>query len=303
MPTSDPERRTGLTCAFALLLVWAGFLLTGRLGTYQALTWGDMAALRYGGSLVVALPIIAMTRFPRVGPWRGAALVATAGFGFPLLAYAGFSFAPASHAGVMMPGMLPFWTAALAAIVLGDAWTRQRMASLAVVALGIALLAADTWRDHPGAWRGDILFLGAGACWAVFTVLIRRWRVPALDATLVVAVWPAVFFLPVWWLTLPSNIAAVPGGVLAFQFAWQGGVAVVLAGFLFARAVAALGPGATTTITSAVPALAALGAWPLLGEPLGTVGLLGVLIVSAGMVLGVAAVGAAGPVSAARGTH
>jgi drug/metabolite transporter (DMT)-like permease len=33
--------------------------------------------------------------------------------------------------------------------------------------------------------------------------------------------------------------------------------------------------------------MAALAAWPLLGEPLGVVGLLGVGLVSAGMVLGV----------------
>lgn len=283
------ERRTGLACAFALLIVWAGFILFGRLSAKQALTPWDTAALRYAGSFLFILPLIAFRGLPRIGLFRGMVLVATAGLGFPLLAYAGFAFAPAAHGAVMMPGTLAFQTAALAAIVLREPWTRRRALALAVVAGGILLLAGDTVRDHPGAWRGDILFLLAAFTWATFTVLLRRWRVPALDATIAVAFWPALFFLPLWFFALPSNLHAVPPGVTGFQFVWQGLMAVIVAGFLFARAVVALGPGPTTTITSVVPALAALGAWPLLDEPLGAAGLVGVGLVCAGMVLGVSA--------------
>lgn len=289
MPDPARERRTGLACAFALLIVWAGFILFARLSAKQALTPWDTAALRYAGSLVFILPLIAVRGLPRLGLLRGVVLVATAGLGFPILAYAGFAFAPAAHGAVMMPGTLAFQTAALAAIVLHEPWTRRRALALAVVAGGITLLASDTVRDHPGAWRGDILFLLASFTWATFTVLLRKWRVPALDATIAVAFWPALFFLPLWFLALPSNMHAVPWGAIAFQFAWQGGMAVIVAGFLFARAVVALGPGPTTAITSVVPALAALGAWPLLEEPLGTAGLVGVGLVCVGMVLGVAA--------------
>ena len=42
-------------------------------------------------------------------------------------------------------------------------------------------------------------------------------------------------------------------------------------------------------VGAVVPALSALAAWPLLGEALPPLGLLAVLLVSAGMVLGVAA--------------
>ncbi|WP_376089810.1 EamA family transporter [Roseomonas sp. CCTCC AB2023176] len=202
----------------------------------------------------------------------------------------------------MMPGTLAFQTAALAALVLREPWTRRRAAALAVVASGIVLLASSTMRNNPGAWRGDLLFLCAAFNWATFTILLRSWRVPALDATIAVAFWPAVFFLPVWVFALPTNLHAVPWGAIAFQFVWQGAVAVIVAGFLFARAVVALGPGPTTTITSVVPALAALGAWPLLEEPLGALGLVGVALVCAGMVMGVAGLprGAAARAEAAR---
>jgi drug/metabolite transporter (DMT)-like permease len=65
-------------------------------------------------------------------------------------------------------------------------------------------------------------------------------------------------------------------------------LAVVVAGFLFTRALSALGPMALTAITAVVPALTALAAWPLLGEALGVEGLIGVGLVSAAMLMGVA---------------
>jgi drug/metabolite transporter (DMT)-like permease len=56
---------------------------------------------------------------------------------------------------------------------------------------------------------------------------------------------------------------------------------------------------AVTAITAVVPALAALAAWPLLGEPLGAAGLTGVGLVTAAMLLGVAETRRSGPGSAA----
>ena len=98
------ERRIGLLCAFGVVFVWAGFLLFSRLGAKQDFTPWDMAAMRYGGSFLAAWPLVAWLGWPRL-PWRRAlALVATAGFGFPLCAYIAFGFAPAAHAAVLLPG-------------------------------------------------------------------------------------------------------------------------------------------------------------------------------------------------------
>lgn len=281
------ERRVGYLCAIAVLFVWAGFLLSSRLSAKQAFTPWDVAALRYTGAFLAAVPLAMWLGWPRLPPLRLVAVVGTASLGFPLFAYHGFSLAPAAHGGVMLPGTLPFLTAALGAAFLGEAWTRRRMASLLVVAAGIVLLASDTFGDHPGAWRGDLLFLAGSCCWAVYTTLIRRWGIGAVEGTLSAALWAAPVYLPVWWLLLPSNLGAVAPGAVAYQLVYQGVFATLVAGFLFTRAVGAIGAPRTTTITSLVPAMAALGAWPLLGEPLGVAGLAGVAMVSAGMVIGV----------------
>jgi drug/metabolite transporter (DMT)-like permease len=284
---SARERRIGYACAFAVLFVWAGFLLMSRAGARGPFTAWDLGLLRYGGSFLAVLPIIWLRGLPRIG-WRpAAACVATAGFGFPLFAYAGFGFAPAAHGGVMLPGLLPFWAALVMWLVLGDRFTRIQAIALALVAGGIALLASDTFGAHPGAWRGDLLLACGSFCWAWYMLAVRVFRVPATDATFAIALYALPAYLPVWWLFLPSRLDHAPWDAILAQAAFQGVIAVIVAGFLFTRAMNALGSARLTTITACVPALAALGAWPLLDEPLGIAGLAGVALVTAAMLVGV----------------
>jgi drug/metabolite transporter (DMT)-like permease len=287
MDDARRQRRIAYACAFAVLFIWAGFMIFGRLSARQAFTPYDVALLRYAGGFATALPIALMRGWPRVKLLRGVALAASAAHAFPILAYIGFTLAPAAHGGVMLPGMLPFVAAALFAVVFGDPFSRTRLISLGIVALGIALLASDTLAAHPGAWRGDLLFLGGTTAWAVYMALVRHWRIGALDATLAVAMLGLPLYLPVWWLLLPSNLAAVPLGPIVVQTVFQGAIALVLAGFLFTRAMATLGAARLTTITALVPGMAALAAWPLLDEPLGMAGIAGVLLVGGAIALAV----------------
>lgn len=281
------ERGIGLACALGVLAIWTGFILSARLATQQSLLPWDLAALRYLGSLPVGLAMAAAFGLPRL-PWRRTlALMATAAFGFPFAAYVGTRYAPAAHGGVLMTGLLPFATALLAALVLGEGWSRRRLLSLGVVGLGIGLLALGSLGLHPGAWRGDLIFLLGCLSWAAFTVMLRLWRVPAPAAATILALYPPLLYLPPWLLLRGLPFEGVGGLTLAYHLVYQGVLAVAVAGFLFTRAVTALGGATTTTITALVPALAALLAWPLLGEPLGAAGLLGVVLVSAGMMLGV----------------
>jgi drug/metabolite transporter (DMT)-like permease len=293
MPTGpDPsparERRIGLICAFSVLFIWTGFILASRFSARGLLTPWDLAALRFGGAFLAALPLAIRHGLPPLAPQQAAPVVATAAFGFALLAFAGFQFAPASHGGVMLPGMLPLQVALLLWIVAREPWPPARRLALALVMSGVLLLARDTFGHHPGAWRGDALLFCASLSWAAYTLLIRFRRISALDATLAIALYTAPLYLPIWLLLLPSHIGQAPAGEVLFQLCYQGALAVVTANLLFTRAVLALGPVPLTAITAVVPALTALAAWPLLGEPLGPQGLLGVGLVTAAMLLGVA---------------
>jgi drug/metabolite transporter (DMT)-like permease len=285
-------RRQGLLCAFGVLFIWAAFLLASRLAASQAFTPWDMAALRHAGAFLAALPLLLWRGWPGLSWRRALWLTLAAAIGFPLCAYWGFRFAPASHGAVLLPGLLPFLAAAAWWWWFGEAWSWRRTASLGLVAAGMSLLAMDTFGAHPGAWRGDLLFAAGCLSWVAYMWMVRRWAVSALDATIVVALLAAPLYLPVWWLALPSGIGAWPAHWVVIHLVQQGALSVVVAGYLFTQAQVQLGAPQTSAITSVVPVLVALGAWPLLGEALGPAGLIGVALVTLGMV---AAVGRLAP--------
>jgi drug/metabolite transporter (DMT)-like permease len=79
---------------------------------------------------------------------------------------------------------------------------------------------------------------------------------------------------------------------------FQGGGSVVLSGISFTLMIRAYGPVRSTMITSLVPGLSALGAVLLLDEPLSWQVMLGLSLVTLGIVFGVQRVRTA-PVKAA----
>ena len=281
------ERRLGFILATGVVVIWTGFILASRAGAKGVLTSWDLAALRFAVSFVALIPAALLGTLRRVPLLRVAALTASAGYGFALLAYAAFELAPAAHGAVLLPGALPFITALLAFLWLREPISYQRRRSLALIASGIVLLAGVGFFDTPGAWRGDLLFLLATSSWAGFTILVQCWRINALQATTSIAIGCAPLYLPLWWFALPSNIHLASWGEILFQGLYQGLLAMAFASLLYNRALIALGPVRLSLFTSVVPALTAVAAWPLLGEPLGLSGVLGVLAVTAGMILGV----------------
>ena len=259
------------------------------------MTAWDVAALRFAGAFLTVLPIALWRGPPRIAPARAVAVLVFAGFGFPLCAFAGYQLASAAHGATVMAAGLPVGTALLGLAFGVGRIDGRRALSLVVVVAGSVLLAAATGEGAwQGAWKGDLLFLAAVLSWSAYTIMVQRWRLPALDAMLAVGLMAAPAYLPVWWLALPSTIEQAAPAAALFQAAFQGALAAVLAGLLYTKAVTLIGPGPTTMVGAAVPALSALAAWPLLGEALPPLGLLAVLLVSAGMVLGVAAPAAAG---------
>jgi drug/metabolite transporter (DMT)-like permease len=284
--TAARERRIGWICAILLLAVWASFHLVSRFVVRDTLTSWDVAALRYGGAFLCVLPIVALRGLPRIAPRRLPPVVAFAGFGFPLLAYAGYHLAPAAHGATIMAAGLPAVTALLGVLVGMNRLGGRQALGLGIIVLGSLTLAGLSGGDWGGAWRGDLLFLAAVSSWGVYTLLVQRWRLPALDTTVAIGLAAAPVYLPVWWLFLPSGMSGASWAAILGQAAFQGAAAAVLAGILYTRSVAALGPAITTMIGAAVPGLVSLAAWPLLGEAMSLPALLAILLVSGGMLLG-----------------
>jgi drug/metabolite transporter (DMT)-like permease len=288
--TVSPHREQiiGIACALAVVVLWSSFLVLSRYGATGILTPFDLAALRFGVSGIIMLPLLLRNGFRGLRFSQVVAITLSAGPAFALFAYGGFSLAPTAHGGVLITGMAPLFTTLLAVLMIKERLGPTRIISLLVILCGMGLMAREslTFTASDQIW-GDILFLGASISWSAYTVFARAWRLTAIQATAIVATLSMIAYLPVYLLFLPSNLFIAPLGEVFLQGIFQGFLSVIVALLAFTRAVAALGPVVTIMMTSVVPGTAALAAIPLLHEPLSAMAGVGIIFVTSGMVGGV----------------
>ena len=288
MSQAHTSNRAGWLAVAATVCIWTGFILVSRAGGKGVLTGWDVAALRFGVGALIAVFFLPRVSLP---PLKVIALFSLfGGIGYAVTVYSAFRMAPAAHAAVLMPGALPFETAVIAWLWLKQAPSRAQRIALGLVFAGIMLTAADTL-SHGAQTTGmqmvgDALFLCSSSAWAIFTLLLRRYPVSPLVATVATTLGSAVVYLPVWWLFLPSTLSQAPVAEILMQAVYQGVLVVFVAMLLYTLAVRHLGPQSVALLMAVVPGLAALAAVPVLGEPLSMLALGGLGAVTAGAVLG-----------------
>jgi drug/metabolite transporter (DMT)-like permease len=279
----------GFLAAAIVVCFWSGFNIVSRLGGRSELTAFDLAALRFGVSGLMLAPIFLFRR-RTLTPLQTLVLAALGGLGYGLLIYSGFALAPATHAGILVNGGIPFSTALLSALVLGHRPSGKAMLSLVIVGLGIAAIGMQSLSQATGAsehqWLGDGFFLAAAICFAAFGLLLKRWRAAPLETVAGVAVVSMVLYLPVYFLFLPKSISTAPMAMIGLQCVYQGLIAASAASLLYAYANQTIGPARASLMLALVPGLSALLAVPLLGETVNAVTIAGVLLVTVGAVLG-----------------
>ena len=276
----------GLTAAFA----WGAQAVVARTGTMAGYSPLDLAALRYIAAGLVLAPFAWRARraLMAIGLPRLVVVAIAGGAGNALLFGWGLVYAPASHGGTIAPIMAAVMGAVLGIPLLGERPTRGRVLAIGVIVAGVALIGWDgIGGAHPGAWRGDLILLCAGTTWAAFTLLLRRWQVPALAGNAAVCCISALLLVPPWLLLGMGSVPQQPIGMSLLQMAAQGLVASALATTLYARAGELLGATRTACLTTLVPVMALLLSVVVLAEPLGAAKLAGVVLAVGGMLVAV----------------
>ncbi|MBT3808219.1 MAG: EamA family transporter, partial [Rhodospirillaceae bacterium] len=129
----------GIAAGLGTVLCVVVMLIAGRLGaTTDALTIYDMAALRMGVAVILAIPLLV-----RYFPWRvrlrDHAIVAFfGGAPFILMLFGGMTYAPVGHASVVMYGALPIFAALVAWAWVGDRPGRWQWAGIFAIVAGVA---------------------------------------------------------------------------------------------------------------------------------------------------------------------
>lgn len=272
--------------AACTVLLWAGFVLLSRLAGPNHLNQFDLTALRFSVAAVVLLPAWALWFRFKLFDLQLIKLACIGGIGYALGAYSGLHFAPASHGAVLLSGVLPFFMTLMAYFILQEHPTVERKRALCVIAIGVVCMAVNSFAGLLDTWHGDVILICSSALWALYTVLVKRWKRSPLEVTIGVALWSAFLYVPVYVLFLPKTIAQASGSTIALQGFFHGILVVIVAMLFFMQAMVRLGPTRLGAVMSTVPAIAGLGAVFLLDEPLTGWLLIGLLLTSLGAWLG-----------------
>lgn len=307
-------KAVGLIAAVVTVVIWTSFIVIARASADPArggaLNPFDIVYARIWGASLILLPWgwWLVRRDRRTQAWAGSLFGLSplplrqtlitgtlGGLLYGMFAYSGFVFAPAAHASVLMPGSLPLWTALLAVLILGDRITPTRALGLALIVVGDLLVGGTSLLhalDGSGVWRGDVLFILASLIWSTYSVLVRRYALDAVRATIAITALAFVTYVPVYTALLllhwvPGQVLVAPVGDVAFQMFFQGVGSVVVSGIAFTKMIQHFGPVRSTMITALVPGLSAISAALFLGEPLVWNLWAGLALVTSGIVFGV----------------
>lgn len=262
------RERAGVAFGLLAALIWGGYVTITQCGISMGLTPFDLAALRYGTAGFLMLPWL-LRNSPRnlagVGWPKAIFLAVMAGPAFVLVGSTGFLYAPLAHGALFQLGSLTLLGILLSAFLVGEAIGRQRAVGMAVVMVGLAVMAGpELLSGGTSALLGDLMFICAGAMWALFTVLQRRWHIDPVAATAAVSVISAAVYVPVFLVGHgASNLLAIPGWVLGLQIVVAGLLSGVVALFAFSRAAEYLGPGRASLFPALAPAIAILLGIPI----------------------------------------
>ncbi|MET9431616.1 MULTISPECIES: DMT family transporter [unclassified Streptomyces] len=276
----------------ALLLtvgIWAAFALSARALSASTLLPADAALLRFGVPLLVLAPALwrRRHRLRAVRPGPAVKIVCGAGVPFFLAAMHGGSLTSAAFVGAIIPGMVPLFVSAL--MVAGGRGVPRgtQAAGLVLIAVGVVALV---WRHlvpiDTGVLAGAGTLLVASGLWALYTVGLREVDLDPVGSIGLLCL-PSFAVIALLALTgvLPTGLAHAAVGDIALFLVVQGLGVGLCAGLLYAFAIRRLGPERASVVGSLSPVAVVLLAIPLLDESPTLPVLVGVPLITAGVVL------------------
>lgn len=285
----------GYFCGCVLALGASLSFAAARAGIISGLTPGDLILMRFGVAGIVLMPLLLRWGLPTLAGigWRhGLILTMLGGPAFALMQMGGYAFAPLAHGAVIHPASVTILSTGIAAALLGERLSRGHLIGAALVIGGIVLIS---WQGlHTAAsvssWVGDLLFFTSAVLWAVFTVLICHWRLPALRAIAVVSFLSLVIILPSYlaWYGL-EHLLTRPLLPMAMQALVQGLMQGVVALTAYSQAIRVLGVSRAVLFPAMVPGVSILIGIPIVGEVPNAIQITGLLLVTIGLMCAIGA--------------
>ena len=279
----------GLLGGAVAVTIWAGWIVATRAAMTGAGTNPVdplvLAVCRNAVPAVLMLPLILRRGIVPRGASLPAVLLMTLGWGAPFvfLTATGLQTVPASLFSPLTPGMAPILVALISAGLFGERITGAVLAGLVLVAAALALILAEWIAEADAAALSGAPWLLAASCGlAIYSVMYRRSGLTPAEATGYVGLYSLPLLLP-WAALRPGAFAAVGATDWALHLLVQGLLAGVVAAVAYAMALRHLGSVRGSMANAMMPVAAGLAGIWLLGERLGPVEWLAIVLASLGV--------------------
>jgi drug/metabolite transporter (DMT)-like permease len=232
-----------------------------------------IGSFRFGIGFVLLLPVALLqgARWPARRDW-----LAVAGLGmlffavFPLLFNASLIFTTAAR-GALALSTLPLLTMVVGSALGSEALTARKSTGVVIAMLGVAIaLLSGLTSAPPGAWRGDLLMVGAALCMAFYSIWSKPFIArsgPIAFTTMAMSVGAACLIVMSCWR---GSFAAVADFGMPQWLAatYLGAFGSALTFYLWAFALARTTPTRVAISVTVNPVAASLVGAILLHEPL-----------------------------------
>ena len=195
--------------ALAYFLIVSIALLWGLSWPLMKLALAEMQPLRFrafsvavgaAGLFVIVLASGAPVRVSRKVFWRIAGVSLFSAIGWSLCMSYGLRLM-ASNRAAILAYTFPVWSVPLSAWLLDEPLTRRRLTGLLLGMAGLVLLLGDEIYAVGRAPLGAVLMFATATCWAMGTILAKKWSVPVPASTF--SAWlNLIGFVPLFALSL-----------------------------------------------------------------------------------------------------
>ena len=279
----------GVIAALATVTIWAAFLVGTRFAVSGNLTVDEVLVLRLVPAFLIMLPLMlklgVIVKGQSIFGLLMIALGATAFF--PYLISTGVYYAPASDAGALAAGMLPFWTAIFAFIISGEKPSKLRFLGLLIILLGAFLVGSYSILafGDPNTWKGHLLFLAGSGMWSIYSVYFRHSGIKPLAGLVFGLFWGTAVAIPLLLIFGDVSFEKASNLDIFSMIILQGLLIAILAMLLYNFAIRQLGSAQTAAFGALTPILALIGGFLFLGETITPFKSIGIFIVAVGVIL------------------
>ena len=279
----------GVLAALATVTIWAAFLIGTRFAVSGNLTVDEVLVLRLVPAFLIMVPLMfklgVIIKGQSILSILMIALGATAVF--PYLISTGVYYAPASDAGALAPGMLPFWTALFAFIITREKPSKIRLIGLLLILMGALLVGSYSILSSSGenTWKGHFLFLAGSGMWSIYSVYFRQSGIDPLTGLVFGLFWGTAVIIPLLLLFGDISFGKATLFDILSMIVLQGLLIAIFAMLLYNFAIRQLGPAQTAAFGALTPILALVGGFIFLGETITLLKSIGIFIVAVGVVL------------------